>query len=134
MSTGTSFCATFVVTTGATAPSAPRPRPPRPPPPPPGPAAEVLLPHAAVARPAARDKTSRARFTDVGSITGLSCAWRRTHIGPKYKKIRALGPRHLPRNRHLMSLGSSDWQPIDLQRVRVAGGPRRPWRFWARNG
>src|SRR5438128_448374 len=52
MSTGTSFCDTFAVTTGAAPPSPPRP-PPRPPRPPParlaGPAADVLLEHDAPA-------------------------------------------------------------------------------------
>src|SRR5262245_14419570 len=59
MSTGTSFSATFAVTTGATPPSAPRPRPARPPVP--GPAADEAVLHALAATAAEQQRRTRMR-------------------------------------------------------------------------
>src|SRR5262245_25622684 len=54
MSTGTSFCVTFPVTTGTAPPSPPRPRPRPPPPPPPLVAAELLQAEATASAAQAR--------------------------------------------------------------------------------
>src|SRR5947199_349037 len=97
-STGTSFCETLAVTTGAGALSPPRPRPR---PPPPGAAADVLLPQPAAAAEAETLRAFIARFSDSAA---------------------SLVDRLLPRYRGRLTRGRASFRPAEI------AGRRTSWR------